>query len=298
MALPPCFLNFPASKQISWMVKPLPFFVEGGRCGCSGLWQSFTQFKRNDYLVQQDARTGHPVPATCSDAVKPHTPRKLRRADTGSLQKTPYGAAVAAAFPHRRFTTPTAASGIPRSSAGLAEQHSRGRAPGQQPQLLALARPRAAGAGGYLSSLPGRRGDRHQHWGSVGQSRRQGLGPALAVGSKGGRPPPPRCREEPLGFGRSHGHKPRSAPSGSGHSTDTPAPLCATASSGFLKLCEGNSAQEFARHGTFPQLSASRVTPSARCSSSGRSDPAPHQHSLHRGRAAAGHGRARGSSAV
>lgn len=160
---------------------------------------------------------GHPTPATCSDTVKPRTPRKLRHADLrdlpGCLRKTSYEAAVAAAFPHRHVTTPVP-PGFPGAPPAPLCSTARVLPHRQQRRLLALARPRAMGdrrlRGSYLSLLPGRRGARHQHWGLVGpagseQSWKTGARAGFGCREQSGMACSVRCREELHGFSSSHG---------------------------------------------------------------------------------------------
>lgn len=93
----------------------------------------FYQLKRNYYLLRQDVRPG------TSRTSRPPTPRdravsgKLRPADTRStrlLMENPQEEAVAPAFPHRHFTTPTpgglpgAAPALPSSTAEVLPRHS------------------------------------------------------------------------------------------------------------------------------------------------------------------------------
>lgn len=130
-----------------------------------------------------------PLPVT----VGPRSPRKLRHADTGStrrLMENPQEAAVAAAFPHRHFTTPPPA-GLPGAAPAL---------PSSAAPPAAAAPPGAGQAGGSggarrgrscLSLPPGRREpgtSAGAYWSrlAAGRAGRLGPRPAPAVGSKGG----------------------------------------------------------------------------------------------------------------
>lgn len=185
----------------------------------------------------------------------------LTQAAPGSLRKTPYEAAAAPAFPHSRFTTPSPA-GLPGAllcSTEVVVPHR------QQPHLLVLAWPRAAerttvqelfvravalglGGAGWLAGS----GQSRKTGARAGSGCREERQAACSAALQGGTA---RLQQQP------RPSRPRSAPSshaGSGHSTNPPAPLRTKASRGFIRLCGGNSAQEFVRRRTFPP--AQRVT--------------------------------------
>lgn len=98
------------------------------------------------------------------------------------------------ALPHPRQLAgfPGAPRALPSSTAEVVPQdsnHSSWRWPGPGLREQAAVCPRCPG-GGETGTSTGAR----WCWLAAGQSRRQGLGLALAVGSKGGRPSPPRCK--------------------------------------------------------------------------------------------------------
>lgn len=197
--------------------------------------------------------------------MKPRSPRKLRRADTGStrhLTENPLRSSRGPSLSQQPLYYPLA-SGTPRSSPSPAVQHGGCRAPPAAATAPGAGQAEGYGARGCAGAVcPSSSTGAWWDWLAAGRAGRLGLGLAPAVGRKGRRPALPRCREELHGFSSSHGHlSPRSAPSsraGSGHSTDPPAPLRTEASSGFIRLRGGNSAQEFIRRRTFPP--AQRVT--------------------------------------
>lgn len=206
---------------------------------------------------------GHPVPVTRSDTMKPRSPRKLRHADTGStrqLTENPLRSSRGPSLSPQPLYY-TLASGTPRSPA---VQHGGGRA------LPAAATPPGAGlaegCGAHDCAGAVRPGSSTgARWGGLagsGQSRKTGARAgsgcreerqaACSAALQGGTA---RLQQQP------RPSRPRSAPSshaGSGHSTNPPAPLRTKASRGFIRLCGGNSAQEFVRRRTFPP--AQRVT--------------------------------------
>lgn len=125
---------------------------------------------------------------------------------------------MAPAFPHRHFT-PTPA-GLPGAPPAL---------PCSRQRCCPTGSSRPAGAGrglrGHAGAIcPCFQGARQQRRGllelaGAGRAGRLGSRLPAAVGSKGGRPAVPCCREERHGLGSSHGHlasrdtQPRSAPS-------------------------------------------------------------------------------------
>lgn len=196
---------------------------------------------------------GHPTPATCSDTVKPRTPRKLRHADTGStrlltenLLRSSRGRSLSPQTRHH-----TRATGVPRSSPSPALQHGEGLA------SPAAATPPGAGQaegygdtrlrGSYLSLLPGRRGARHQHWGLVGpagseQSWKTGARAGFGCREQSGMACSARCREELHGFSSSHGllapALPRAAALAAG-TAQTHQPYCAPSEQRFSQALPG-----------------------------------------------------------
>ncbi|XP_054128950.1 collagen alpha-1(I) chain-like [Melozone crissalis] len=154
----------------------------------------------------------------------------------------------------------THARGTPGSCPSLAEQHGGAPAPPQPPGAGQAGRSGADGGAGALCPC----------WSRLAAGR-AGTLPSRLSGARAaaaGRSCTAAAAAAATG--------PRSAPSGragSGHGAAPPAPLCAKASGGFLRLWRA------VRHGNVPgnvpPVTELRVTLSARCSGSGRSSSSP-----------------------